>query len=638
MCGIGGFFGNFQPSLLEDIQQRMAHRGPDGFGIWKDGKAGVGLAHRRLSIIDLSTAASQPMRAVGGRYTIVFNGEIYNFKELASELKAKGYEFNENSDTAVLCPLYDAYGPEMLDRLEGMFAFAIWDGARRELFVARDHAGIKPLYYALTPKGLVFASEMKALHGIEGLDLTPDARAMGEYLTYLWTPGERTMVNGIRKLKPGHWMLAKNAGKGRGVKLEMARWYMPPLPPIVDGIPVYDASRTPQELLNLFDFVVREQCVADVPLGAFLSGGVDSSAIVASMCEQGLKPRKAYCIGFEGVGMAGEGFSEDIDFARDFAKHHKVMLNEVRVDALGILGRLPALAALLDEPTADPAPLFVEDIARQARADGIKVLMSGTGGDDIMTGYRRHTTARMREYMGPLRVLAAIGSGFAARFVQGSTRRRAQRLAGLFAADDERFLRLAFSTNSQPYAWTLLRPEFREEISRGWVNALDEAAEASRGHTLVNRVLFAELFGFLPDHNLNYGDKASMAAGVEVRVPFTDRRLLSFMAGVDPAMKMHGLREKAFFKESQRGRIPESILNRSKTGFGAPIRSWLVGPGKKAVEDALFADISGTVLDRVAVQNFWQKTQRGEVDGAYTVLAMCMMVWWLEAFRPECRG
>lgn len=573
------------------------------------------------------------MHAVKNRYTITFNGEIYNYKVLAQELKAKGYKFNENSDTAVLCPLYDLYGVKMLDKLEGMFAFGIWDAEARELFVARDHIGIKPLYYAEVGGGICFASELKALLGVKGLRKTIDGTALAEYVTYLWTPSERTMLNGVKKLRPGHYMRCKLVGKK--VNIEHARWYMPPQAPIIGGKPKYDYTKTPEQLLRLLDDVVEEQCVADVPLGAFLSGGVDSSAIVASMCATGHKPAQTYCITFgDKAGMASEGFGEDIDFARMVAKRYNVPLNEVRVDAEGILERLPGLASMLDEPQADPAPLFVQDIAAQARADGIKVLMSGTGGDDVFSGYRRHLTARMRQKLGFMRTPVAGVLGVAGAVLDGPNKRRAQRLCGLLDASDDEFLQLAFSTNSQPDAWQLLRHEWREDLENDWYNDLDIAAKESAGQDPLNQLLYAELFGFLPDHNLNYGDKASMVSGVEVRVPLIDRRLMQFMSDVPPEKKLHGTRLKAFFKDSLSGRLSPEILDRSKSGFGAPVRGWLVGQGADLVEDTLFGGgVAAEWFDVHRVRHFWKQTQHGKVDGAYTILALCMAVWWNDLLK-----
>ena len=629
MCGIAGFVGKFDKAALARMGGALAHRGPDGQGLWVDVKAGAGLAHRRLSIIDLSPAASQPMKAVGGRYTVVFNGEIYNFNGIAEHLKAQGYEFNMNSDTAVLAPLYDLEGPAMLDRLEGMFAFAIWDSRTRELFVARDHAGIKPLYYTRGPKGFAFGSELKALLPVLE-DKGIDAVAMAEYVTFLWTPGERTMLDGVKKLRPGHYLKVK-AGKG-APKVEDTRWWWPPQAGTVAGVPAYDRSKTPRGLLGVLDEVVAEQCTSDVPVGAFLSGGVDSSAIVASMVATGNRPAQTYCIGFAGEGMAAEGFEDDLKFAQGVAKHLKVPFKAMTVEMEPLLMRLPELAFMLDEPTADPAPLFVEDIAAEARKDGIKVLLSGTGGDDVFSGYRRHQAARWRQRLGSLAPWVGKGAEAIGPLLGSAGGRRAGRLSALLEGSDDDFLLGAFMTNSQPDAWKLLKPAHRRGMAKGFVNALTEARAESRGEDLLNRLLYMELFGFLPDHNLNYTDKAAMKAGIEGRVPLTDRRLLAYMADVDPRLKMRGTDAKWFFKKAVAPRLPRAVITRSKAGFGAPIRTWLRGgKGRAMMEAALFESrFVSEWYDRAALEALWRDTVAGEVDGTYTSLSVAMQGWWAQ--------
>jgi asparagine synthase (glutamine-hydrolysing) len=634
MCGIAGFLGDHPARLLTDFATRLAHRGPDGEGVWSDLDHGVGLAHRRLGIIDLSAAASQPMSAVEGRYRIVFNGEIYNFRSLQKELGA--YDYNHASDTAVLAPLYDRYGPAMLQRLEGMFAFALWDRARRELFLARDHAGLKPLYYATTPKGLVFASELKALIGVDGIDADPDAAALADYLTLLWSPGERTPLRGIKKLPPGHWMRARRAAGD--VRVAIDRWHAPPQAPIENGVPRYDEGLRPRRLLTLLDDVVAEQCASDVPVGAFLSGGLDSSALVASMvanAERGRGPRPAmtYCIGFAGAGMRAEGFDDDLTYAKIVAEQLKAPLTPMLVEEATVLAGLPGLARMLDEPTADPAALFVRDICARAREDGVTVLLSGAGGDDVMTGYRRHLTARLRQQLACGRGLAssAAEAGSGCRLLSPAQRRRAAQLAELLRGDDEAFLQRAFRANSDSDAWRLLRPDLRERLAEDANDALTRAMRESAGQDLVDRLLHMERAGFLPDHNLNYCDKASMSVGVEVRAPFTDRRVLDFMAGVSPGRKLRGWRLKAFLKEAMASRLPRQVIHRGKTGFGAPIRGWLIGSGRELVEDALLGDRASDWFDRAAVEELWRRTSARDADGAYSILAACMCVWWRES-------
>ena len=279
MCGIAGFLGAWPEQLLARMATVLRHRGPDGEGIWWSERDEIGLAHRRLAIIDCSDDAAQPMVSCSGRYHVVFNGEIYNFRALAAELRGRGYEFNERSDTAVLGPLYDLHGPDMLGRLSGIFAFALWDAQKKRLFAARDRVGVKPFYYAKTNRGLAFASELKALMLLPDLDHATDKAALYDYLVHLWSPGQRTMLQHVKKLLPGHYLIAE-----RGKAIEIQRWHFP-------GRAAADSwcagptnlGNAGAELLALLDSVVADQCVADVPIGAFLSGGIDSSAIVAAM-------------------------------------------------------------------------------------------------------------------------------------------------------------------------------------------------------------------------------------------------------------------------------------------------------------------------------------------------------------------
>lgn len=627
MCGIAGVLGASRPDALARMAGAIAHRGPDGEGVWRDETCVVGLAHRRLSIIDLSSAGTQPMVSADGRYVTIFNGEIFNFQSIAQMLTAARYSFNANSDTAVLAPLYDLKGPDMLHDLEGMYAFAIWDRRMRELFIARDHAGIKPLYYHLSRDTLAFASELKSVRAALG-PVSIDEDAVREYLTFLWTPGERTLLREVKKLRPGHYMIARHDG-ANAVATAITRWYRPPLPSKHGGEPHYDTDKSPARLLGVLDAVVAEQCVSDVPIGAFLSGGVDSSAVVASMVATGHRPDRTYCIGFTGDGMAGEDFN-DLKYARLVAGHLNVPLTEVKIDADQLLAGLPGLPSLLDEPTADPAPLLVGEIARQARADRIKVLLSGVGGDDIFSGYRRHVTAQLREKLGPFRGILTMAGRVAGGMGAGALRRRAEKLSGLLGEDDvERLLIDVFRQNSVPGIAGLMRRAPDPVLP----NALTEAVEESRGQALLNRMLYMELFGFLPDHNLNYTDKACMAWGVEGRVPLIDRRLIAYMADVPPGMKVKGLDPKWMFKAALASRLPRSVLSRSKVGFGAPIRALLTnGKGRSLMESALF---DSAVVRQLFVPDkleaFWRDAREGGNDGAYAALAIAMIGWGWDA-------
>lgn len=627
MCGIAGFLGMDDERLLVEMSRRIAHRGPDGAGQWRDRDARVGLAHRRLSIIDRSSAAAQPMLSCDDRYVVVFNGEIYNFRELGAKLEAHGYRFNPNSDTAVIAPLYDLEGEAMLDCLNGMFAFALWDRHTCELFIARDAFGVKPLYFARTVGGLIFASELKALLAYEGLDRAVDAGAIGDYLTHLWSPGERTPLRSVAKLAPGHLLKAGVDG------IRVARWHCP-RPPVMDGDRIGSRREMVAGLGRLFDRVVSDQCVSDAPIGAFLSGGVDSSAIVAAMAATGNAPRQTYCIGFKGDRLAEEGFADDLAYARDVAAKLNVPFTPLFVEQPSA-DDIEALVYTLDEPQADPAPLYVAAIAEAARADGVKVLLSGAGGDDIFTGYRRHRAAALRARGGArfgqlLDALPVAGVGIIGRVWE----RRIDKLRYMLGDSDAEFLIRAFEFNPRERALACLSAEARHEIAAAPSIWLEEALEKTAGWPLVERMLDLELNGFLPDHNLNYTDKASMAHGVEVRVPFLDARLLSYARGVPWQCKVRGLSEKWALKQAVGSRLPPAVLTRRKTGFGGPVRLWLQGQMGGMIED-LFASQSFRergMFDVAAIRAACRDLRSGARDNAYLILAIAMAELWMRRF------
>jgi asparagine synthase (glutamine-hydrolysing) len=631
MCGIVGVLGPGSNFLLSAMSDAIAHRGPDGSGLWVDDAANIALGHRRLAIIDLSSAAAQPMSGVGGRYQVVFNGEIYNFVALAAELRARGYSFNQFSDTAILAPLYDLYGAAMLSRLNGIFAFAIWDQHERELFLARDHIGAKPLYYALDHRRFAFASELKAIALIPDLDRTLDATAVLHYLQNLWSPGEGTPFKAAKKLPAGHWMRVR-LRDGR-VELDKQSWS----PEIaVKDIAFASVHETKSELLRLLDEVVSDQCLSDVPLGAFLSGGVDSTALVASMVKTGHRPAQTYCIGFEGDETQQEGFGNDLVYAKIAADSIGVPLKQMWMPTPGA-DDFERLAYTLDEPQADPAPLYVGAISEAARADGVTVLLSGAGGDDIFSGYRRHVAAALRDRLGPARSVLGLIPEISRSDAFG---RRIGRLKDLMRGSDETFLEASASFNARDLARACLTEETLQAADRDpnrfWELALTEL----RGAPLAARSIRLERHGFLPDHNLNYTDKASMAHGVEVRVPFLDPRMIAFADALPLAFKVRGLEPKWVLKRALEARVPKAIVRRKKTGFGGPVRSWMNGPLAPALRD-IMASASfreGGVFDPVGVERVRVATASGRADGSYVLLAVMMVEFWMKAFlQPQQR-
>jgi len=391
MCGIAGYYGTFDTGLLPKMACSVAHRGPDDRGQWVDRAAGVGLAHRRLSIIDLSPEGRQPMTNEDGTLRLIFNGEIYNYQELQREMMDKGHVFRSRTDTEVLVHLYEEEGAGMLSRLNGIFSFALWDGREMKLLLARDGLGVKPLYYAQTASGFLFGSELKALLLCPQVSRELDPVAIHHLLAYLWTPAPRTMLKGVSKLPPGYAMEVRD---GRLVR----QWGYYDLPYCGERLKEGEDGIVAGLRQRLQDAVER-QTVSDVPVGAFLSGGLDSSAVVAMMRQvYPDSPARCYSIGFsQGVDL--EGSPADLPYARRVAEHLGVDLCPIVVEA-DVIRHLERMLYHLDEPQADPAPINALLIAQQAREDGYKVLLSGSGGDDLFSGYRRHWALKMERMWG----------------------------------------------------------------------------------------------------------------------------------------------------------------------------------------------------------------------------------------------
>jgi len=650
MCGIVGFQGSFGRALLRAMTDAVAHRGPDGQGgvLLGDGTAvPTGLGHRRLSIIDLSDAGAQPMCAApdagGGMQaglTLVFNGEIYNFRELRDELRSAGHEFTSRTDSEVLLHLYERDGLAMMERLNGIFALAIHDAReagrpegmeRGSLLLARDQMGVKPLYYATTPRGVLFASEIKALLEEPGVPRDIDPVALHNTLAYLWSPSPNTMLRAVRKLEPGCAMIVT-----RGAIARQWRFYEMPYDGVTSTRPERELTR---ELTERLRTAVERQLVADVPVGAFLSGGLDSSAIVAMMRQ--LLPDQeitAFTVAFQDEGRT-EGNAEDLPYARRVAAHLGVRLEEVTVEPSAI-ERLPELVALLDEPQADPAPINALMIAERSRAMGIPVLLSGAGGDDLFTGYRRHWALQFERRWswlprvaraGLQRVSMRLGESAGAQAVPAM-----RRMAKMFAHagdDGDRRLVSYFLWSTEAVRRALYTPEFAARVAAVDTAAplLASLARIPREHDPLQRMLFLESRHFLTDHNLNYTDRAGMAVGVEVRVPLLDLELVRFATTVPTRLKQRGTVGKAIFKRAMEPYLPRDVIYRPKTGFGAPLRRWLRQELRPMVEDTLSDDALRRrgIFSPAAVRRLIALDAQGRVDGSYTIFAlMCIELWF----------
>lgn len=615
------------------------------------GQVPVGLGHRRLAIIDLSAAGCQPMTVPpdpgGGMQeglTLVFNGEIYNYRELRAELTVAGHRFTSATDSEVLLHLYENAGLEMLKRLNGIFAFAIHDArpvgrpagvARGALFLARDQFGVKPLYYAQKATGLLFASEIKALLCDPNLPRELDPVALHYMLAYLWTPAPQTMLAAVRKLEPGHALIV------HGGQVQ-SKWCYYDLP--------YDGTRTRLEfdgaaraLAGHLETAVRRQLVSDVPVGAYLSGGLDSSAVVAMMRRvQPDQPITCFTIDFP-EHQAMEGSHADLPYARQVAQHLGVDLIEVLMSPAAI-ERLPEMVELLDEPQADPAPINALLIAERARAMGIPVLLSGAGGDDLFSGYRRHWALAFERTWGWLPRLARLPlQTFAAAAANGRSfgqgRPALRRFAKMFAyagEDADQRLVSYFWWSTEQLRRSLYTPEFATRLSDVDTAAplLQSLARIPAERDPLQRMLYLETKHFLGDHNLNYTDRAGMAVGVEVRVPMLDNDLVGFAASVPAHFKQRGRVGKAVLKRAMEPYLPRSAVYRPKTGFGAPLRRWLRHELRALVDDTLSASAvrQRGIFDPGAVKRLVDLDRRGAVDAAYTIFALMTVELWCRRF------
>jgi asparagine synthase (glutamine-hydrolysing) len=633
MCGIAGLIGSFNPDLLHAMNRVQAHRGPDDSGVWYEPETGVGMAHRRLSIIDLTSCGHQPMWDVNRRAVICFNGEIYDYREARTSLERDGFCFAGTSDTEVVLNLYLRDGVDCLGRLNGIFAFALWDVEKRKMLLMRDGLGVKPLYYTVSPSGFAFASEIKALMCVPDLDTELDGDALLYYMSYLYAPYPNTPLRSVRKFPPGHaaWV------NSRGIESMWQFYHLPYDQPLSD----MREECAAEQLRGCLDRAVRRQMIADVPVGAFLSGGLDSSSVVA-FARQYADGGKLNCftIGFKDQGATDEGMVADLAYARRVADHLGVRLDVVEVGP-DMSTRFAEMIYHLDEPQADPAPLNVLYICELARRSGIKVLLSGAGGDDILSGYRRHFALMQEKYWAWLpkpgrRVLRGASSLLPAHTAAGRRLSRAfhyadetpeRRLAGYFLWIDPGWLRRLAGERLRDAALSLdpLGPMLRR---------LDELP---KGTPRLHQMLALDAAYFLTDHNLNYTDKMSMAAGVEVRVPLLDPDLVAFALRLRPALKQRGATGKWIFKKAMEPLLPYEVIYRPKTGFGAPLRRWLQQDLRECVYDLLSEHTlrKRGLFDPQAVKELVALDRCGKIDAAYPIFSLMCIELWARIFIDE---
>ncbi len=576
MCGIAGFVSR-KPDLearpvLARMAATIAHRGPDDEGFFHAtvGNAGwqVGLAHRRLSIIDLA-AGHQPIGNEDGSLQIVFNGEIYNFAELRSELERAGHRFATHSDTETIVHAYEQWGEDCVGRLRGMFAFALWDAPRARLLLARDRFGKKPLYLCELDGDLLFASEIKALLAFPGVRAESDEAAIWDYFAYRYVPAPATLFKGIRKLMPGCLAVWQQG------RLAVRRYWSPP-----DRMP-HAPGVLPADPVGVFmeklDEAVRIRMVSDVPFGAFLSGGIDSSAVVTLMSRHSSLPVKTFSVGF-----ADSGYSE-LAYARVIAERFRTEHHELVVDAAHLMQHLPALIRFRDAPVAEPSDIPIYLLAAEARKT-VKMVLTGEGSDEILGGYPKHVFER---YVRPYQWLPGfLRHGLIEPLIQALPYRFRRAKTAIVNLGLERF----------------------EERMPRWFGALSDAErralvalpappaetgaypfDTPPNNSPLRRILYFDQTSWLPDNLLERGDRMTMAASLEARMPFMDHELAAFVSGLPDEYRVRGRTTKWLLREGMKRILPADILERPKVGFRVPVNEWF----RTSMRDYLYDHLTG---------------------------------------------
>ena len=638
MCGITGVAfaseGRVDRVRLQKANDLLRHRGPDDEGLFSDAHAG--LAMRRLAIIDVA-GGHQPIESSDGSLVIVLNGEIYNFPELRAELEKGGYPFKTRTDTEVVLALYEREGAACVKRLRGMFAFAVWDKRKKRLFVARDRIGKKPLLYALLPGGLAFASEMRSLMVWDGVDASVNAKAVDLFLSLQYIPSPRTIFNGVQKLPPAH-TLTYEAGR---VVIERY-WDLP----LGEPSPFKDPAEAEAAVREKLIEAVRIRLISEVPLGAFLSGGIDSSIIVAAMAGLSEKPVKTFSIGFD-----HDEFSE-LPYAREIAReygteHHEFVVSAEMADVL------PTLAWHYGEPYADASALPTYYVSRETRKH-VTVALNGDGGDEDFGGYVRYfamKAARLYDAVpGPLKTVITAGAELLPeKDAPFSTLWKAKRFlrSGLFTDLAQRHLKMIcyFSEEDKQglYAPGMLAAlgERRAGERPDAAVYLAQAYEKAKDEDFVNRMLYTDIVTYLPECLMAKVDIASMANSLEGRSPFLDHEFMELVYRMPGEWKLKGLKgHKWLLKRAFADKLPKSISKRPKMGFGIPLGPWFRGKLKRYWEETVLSPeaLSRGYFNKAALTTMWDQHQSGKRDHGYRLWALLMLELWHRQCLPGFKG
>jgi asparagine synthase (glutamine-hydrolysing) len=642
MCGICGVFeygraaGGVTPELVAAMRDTMVHRGPDDAGTWLSADRRVGLGHRRLSIVDLSAAGHNPMTNETRDVWITFNGEIYNHAKLREGLVERGHNYRSRTDTETIVHLYEEEGPDLVNRLEGMFAFAIWDEGRKRLLLARDRLGVKPLYYTITNGRLLFASEIKAL--LEHPDVTRDLdeESLYHYLTFLTTPAPRTLFKGISKLPPGHLLTCDERGQ-----IEVRRYWDAIVPQPAEPL---SEAETIERVRELLSEAIEKRMMADVPFGVFLSGGVDSSANVALMSKLTNMPVRTFTVGFEGAPQYNE-----LDHARRIAKMFGADYHEVIINHEDAIAFLPDMIFHQDEPIADPVCVSLFYVSKLARETGTIVVQAGEGSDEIFSGYTTYATylkmyerawrhaerlpAPLRRAIGAV-ARSSPGRAAISRLPQG--KKLVPELARRLAAGEALFWHAAEVWDETTKA-SLLSPEYRARLgARSSYEVVSEhlerIAEQKPSSDFLERMIYVELKLRLAELLLMRVDKITMATSVETRVPFLDHKLVEFAMTIPRSMKVRDGQNKWVLKKALEGIVPNDILYRPKQGFGLPINEWFITGMAPFVEHAVFSSPlrKRGFFDYDVLRGMWEQHLAGRVNYSFNIWSILNLSLWYE--------
>jgi asparagine synthase (glutamine-hydrolysing) len=629
MCGIVGCYQQADGQKLVDIMsERIAHRGPDSAGTWshETDRSAAHFGFRRLSIIDLSTAADQPLSKDG--LTIIYNGELYNYRTLRAELSAAGVRFRTQSDTEVVLEAWRRWGPSALERFRGMFAFAVFDERSGDLVLARDPFGIKPLYYLPRGGGAVFASELKALTAAVGSELRVDPGAMVASLLYFWVPEERCTIAGVRKLPGGSWARLRPDGT-----ITVQQYWN------IADVAAEAAAGPPADLGAVIEESVAAHLVADVPVSSFLSGGLDSS-IITVLAHQAAQEIDAYTITFRPEDQRLEAMPDDAIYARKVASQFGIKLHEIEISP-DIVGLLPRMVDVLDEPIGDPAAINTLLMCEAARERGVKVILSGMGADELFGGYRKHVACLMAGQYGRLPAAPRAGVRFAVDRSPVSVGGRglryarwAKRFLTFAELPEEPRFRRSYTLYDADELSALVSPDLTGHVGQ----IMDEHSQIYHDNSLrdeVNRMCLADTRLFLPGLNLAYTDRASMAASVEVRVPFVDPVVARAAFSVGGSDKIRHRKGKIALKRAAESWLPREIVYRPKASFSAPLRAWVRNDLQEVINDVLVhGELAGSGMIRPGeLKNLIADEQAGREDRAKQIWQLLTLELWYRNVR-----